>query len=89
MTRTLPVTVTSPRRQVSARPAAVHVPVPSGTSSPPGSGPFFCHVAAPRISRPAGKVSVITVPVPFNGLVPVRSRDRLAPGPLFTPSITQ
>jgi len=36
---------------------------------------------------PAGKVSVMTVPVPLSGPLPLRSRDRLAPGPLLTPSM--
>uniref|UniRef100_A0A494G9Z9 Uncharacterized protein n=1 Tax=Solanum lycopersicum TaxID=4081 RepID=A0A494G9Z9_SOLLC len=45
-------------------------------------------VIGPVTTRPAGSVSVTTVPVPLRGLVPVRSSDRLAPGPLLTPSTT-
>ena len=89
MMRTLPVTVTSPSWQVTRLPVgAGQVPLPTGSSSPPGSGPVFCQVIAPVISSPAGRVSVITVPVPFSGPVPLRSRERLAPGPLLVPSST-
>jgi len=88
MMRTRPVEVTSPRLQVTVLPACVQVPVPSGTSPPPGFGPTLRQVIGPVTTRPAGSVSVTTVPVPLRGLVPVRSSDRLAPGPLLTPSTT-
>ena len=88
MMRARPVTVMSPRVQVTVLPAWLQVPVPTGCSSPPGSGPSFRQVIGPVTMRFAGNVSVTTVPVPLSGLVPVRSRERLAPGPLLTPPIT-
>ena len=51
--------------------------------------PVFSQVMAPLTVTPAGKVSVMTVPVPFNGLVPLRLRESESPGPLLTTSTTQ
>lgn len=92
-----------PGMMILTRPSAATSPSSQTTWPPTGAGqvslwlgwweassavPRFCQVIGPVTSRPAGKVSVITVPVPFSGLLPPRSRDRLAPGPWLVPWIT-
>ncbi len=92
-TRTRPSRARSPMRQVTTRPTSRQLPRPVVCTPASAVAPRFCQVIAaapPSTSSPSGRVSVTTTPSPLSGLVPLRSRERLCPGPwLITSSTNQ
>ena len=89
--RVRPSSARSPMWQLTVLPFSAQLPVPVVTTSGSVVLPIFCHrmaPAPPRTSSPAGRVSVTTTPSPLTGLVPLRSRDRLWPGPRLSTSST-